>query len=70
MDRSLSQLWKIVKDREVWHADPSSWGHKELDTTKRLNNNKNEPEQVLIKTLMKAQFLRQPLVIIPPESYI
>ena len=38
MDMSLSKLWKIVKDREVWHA-VVYWGHKESDTTQGLNNN-------------------------------
>ena len=32
MDMSLSKLWEIVKDREVWRAG-SSWGCKESDTT-------------------------------------
>ena len=36
MDMSLSKLPEIVKDREPWRA---AWGCKELDTTKRLNNN-------------------------------
>ena len=26
MDMSLSKLWKIVKDREAWHASFSPWG--------------------------------------------
>ena len=33
---SLSKLWEIVKDKEVWHAAP--WGRKELDTNEQLNS--------------------------------
>ena len=36
MDMSLSTLRKLVMDREAWGA-ANSWGHKELDTTDRLN---------------------------------
>ena len=38
MDMSLSKFQEIVKDREAWRA-AIPWGHKELDTTDRLNNN-------------------------------
>ena len=37
VDMSLSKLQKLVMDRE---ACCSPWGHKELDMTEQLNNNK------------------------------
>ena len=37
MDRSLSKLREIVKDREAWRAE--AMGHKEVDMTDRLNGN-------------------------------
>ena len=34
MDRNLSKLWEVLKDREAC----SPWDCKELNTTERLNN--------------------------------
>ena len=36
MDMSLSKLQEKLNDREVWWV-ASEWGHKESDTTERLN---------------------------------
>ena len=37
VDMSLSKFQEIVKDRKAWRAAVYG-GHKELDTTKQLNN--------------------------------
>ena len=39
-DMSLSKLQEIVKNREAWRATVHG-GHKELDTTEWVNNNKS-----------------------------
>ena len=39
VDMSLSKLWELVMDRGSLVCC-SPWGHKESDTTERLNNNK------------------------------
>ena len=38
MDMSLSNLWKMVKERDAWGAAVHG-GLKELDITEQLNNN-------------------------------
>ena len=44
MDMSLSKLWEIVKDR-ISLVCCSPCGHKESDTTERLNNNNNRARE-------------------------
>ena len=39
MDINLSKLWKMVRDREAWHA--TDHGVTELDMTGLLYNNNN-----------------------------
>ena len=44
MDMSLSKLWEIAKDREVWHAVVHG-GHKKLGTTQQLNGTEWQKEK-------------------------
>ena len=37
MDMGLSRLRELVMNREAWCAACSPWGHKDSDTTERLN---------------------------------
>ena len=39
MDKSVNNLWEMVKGREDWRAAVDWWGCKESDTTEWLNNN-------------------------------
>ena len=38
MDKCLSKLWEMVEDQEPWYA-AFTWGCRESDMTKQLNNN-------------------------------
>ena len=37
VDMSVSKLQELVMNREVWHDAVHGCGHKESDTTERLN---------------------------------
>ena len=36
VDRSLSRLWEMVKDRDAWHATVHGVAVQELDNNRRL----------------------------------
>ena len=56
MDMSLSKIQELVMDREVWRP----WGHKELDMTERLNNNKTSDTSDFMKTRFYSRLEETP----------
>ena len=39
MDKNVSKLWEIVKDREAWHAAVHGVAKSQSDAALRLNSN-------------------------------
>ena len=37
MDMSLSKVWELVMDREIWHAACSPWGHSQSVMMEQMN---------------------------------
>ena len=54
MDMSLSKVWEMVKGSL---SCCSLWGHKELDTAERLNNNKDAVSNVFKNLVFFFSFL-------------
>ena len=52
MDMSFGNLQELVMDREAWH----SWGHKESDTTERLNWTKCNNMATIFSTTFPQMF--------------
>ena len=54
MNINLSKLWERVKDRRAYRA-AVLWGHKELDTIERLNNNNKLKANQLLTARTKSE---------------
>ena len=68
MDRSLSKLRELVKDREAWGA--ALHGVAESTTTQHLSHNHLSGFSVIIILPIKIPFLILPLHPSPPKTHL
>ena len=59
VDLSLSKLCGMVKDREAWYAAVHG-GHKESDTTERLNKNSVPCNYLTLSSAISVSHTRSP----------
>ena len=68
MDVSLSGLRELVMDREAWRACCDSWGHKDSDTTERLNRTELNWKINLLHSLKRLRYVYTSVKFVPPSN--
>ena len=69
IDMSLRKLQEIVKDREDWRA-AVHWGHKESDTTERLNKEQQKLLYSVVLVVLVYMLIHWSTCISPRYTYV